>query len=469
VWRKTAAALALAGYFAYFNRDSFQAKFAEDEMLAIWVFWHPSPWRLLTSQFMLWRGYFRPLAGLFYMPIFLKFGLNPVPYKIGLLLLLALGAWLIYRVARVLGCGELTSGLAALIACYHAGLSNLYYNSVFVFDALCGVFYFASFLWYARIRAAGRRLTGRETAVFLALYLCTLNSKEMAVTLPVMLLVYEWIFVGKPLRPLWQWVRGPGRVIVWAGLLNVVYIYGKKFGENGIMKTSAYRPVFSRGRVLDFWERYLGDFFLNMPRFTLPAMLAVWALMTYLAWRRDRPILRFCWWWLVVTPLPIEFLIGRDQACLYVPLAGWAVFMAVVLIDLLSPAADFLAKEPLFLGLRRDRVFMLLVAVAAVAWAGGNRLYQTTQVTPSMRELAPQTWTAIEQFRAINPHARPHSQVVFLDDPLHTFDTAFIADLWFRDRSVNVRLNSVTPLTPAEIDKADHLFTMQDGKLIQIR
>ena len=42
----------------------------------------------------------------------------------------------------------------------------------------------------------------------------------------------------------------------------------------------------------------------------------------------------------------------------------------------------------------------------------------------------------IQQFRALHPHVRPHSHVVFLNDPFSEWDMLFIADLWFRDRTV---------------------------------
>ena len=198
-WRKLAFAALLAVYFFLVSWDTLKAGFTADEPMAIYIYWHPSPWRLLTSQFLLWRGYFRPLGGAFYIPTFLTFGLNSVPYHAFLLALLLAGAYLMYRFARALGAGELAAGMVALIACYHGGLSNLYYESVFVFDVLCGIFCLAAFTYYARIRASGSLLTRRQTLGFLGLYLCALNSKEMAVTMPVMLLAYEWLY-GKPPR-----------------------------------------------------------------------------------------------------------------------------------------------------------------------------------------------------------------------------------------------------------------------------
>jgi hypothetical protein len=90
-------------------------------------------------------------------------------------------------------------------------------------------------------------------------------------------------------------------------------------------------------------------------------------------------------------------------------------------------------------------------------------------VRPVMAALGAQTWQVIEQFRAVNPHVRSHSHVVFLDDPFAEWDMLFIADLWFRDRSVTVHLQRLAPLPQAELASAATVFDYRDGKLMQIR
>jgi hypothetical protein len=59
--------------------------------------------------------------------------------------------------------------------------------------------------------------------------------------------------------------------------------------------------------------------------------------------------------------------------------------------------------------------------------------------------------------------------VVFLNDPFEGWDMAFIAQLWFRDRSLEIRLDRKTPFTPEELAQADHVFTFADGRLLQVR
>src|SRR5674476_1201411 len=154
------------------------------------------------------------MAGLFYAPPLKRFGLNPIPDHAGMLAILLGNLYLMYRFARRIGCGELQAALATLIVAYHAGLSMLFYSTAFIYDVLCFSFYMGAFLCYARVRAGGRLLRGRETALVMGLYLGALNSKEMALTLPIVLLAYEWFYHASPTRrprELVAWLRGAGR------------------------------------------------------------------------------------------------------------------------------------------------------------------------------------------------------------------------------------------------------------------
>ncbi|MGD0868089.1 MAG: hypothetical protein ABSB88_00955 [Bryobacteraceae bacterium] len=415
-----------------------------------------------------WGGFYRPMSGLFYLAVFSLFGLNPAPYHVATWLVLLASAYLMYRMARLLGGGELAAGLAALVACYHVGLSNLNYNTAFVPDVLCYFFYLGSFVYYARIRKRGRLLGTGETLAFLGLYLCALDSKEMAVTLPVVLLVYEWIY-HRPERPdgrgILEWLRGPGKAALFGSVLNLLYIYGLAFGPDRMMSSPAYHPVFALQRVKWFQQAYLGDLLLGWSSGWV-GMLALWAALAYLAWRRDRPVLRFCWMFMVLTPLPIEFLEGRSGACLAIPMAGWAIFGAVVLGDLVDVLAGVLSREPILRRLGRKGLAAALAGAAVLLWARENRRRSPDFV---MAALGRPTWEVIEQFRAVNPSVRPGSRVAFLDDPLQSWDMLFVAELWFRDRSLAIHVARAGPLSPDELEKMDCVFTFEDGKLIRLR
>ncbi len=464
-------------WFLFFNWDGLRVHFALDDIGNMAHYYRDGPWWLAASQFLPWRGYYRPMGGLFYVPILHFAGLNPVPYQAALLLLLLANVYLIHRFARLLGSGELAAALAALAACYHSGLSNLYYNAAFVYDALCCFFYLATLVYYLRIRNAGRLPRLRDKAVLLALFLCALNSKEMAVTLPVMLLVYEWIYHRPPhwKRTVWQrgalvaWLRGPAQTALLAALLCAVDVFGKVWGAEPLIQAEGYHPVFTLQRVRAFQRMSLGDLLFGWGS-GWGGILLLFALLAYLAWRRaGRRELRFLWWFLLVTPLPIEFLAGKSQACLYVPMVGWAIFGASVFADLALAAAGALEREALFRPLGRQALVALLVLAGVLAWARLNLDRKNVEAKPRMAALGRESWEVIQQFRAANPRVRPGGSVAFLDDPFHSWDMLFVAELWFRDRSLRIHVAREGPLAPQDLAKMDAIFTFQAGKLVQLK
>src|SRR5664279_2574536 len=273
-WRKLGFALLTLAYFLYCNWNGLWVHFGADDMMNMAYCWRPGPARLLLGALLPWHAAYRPTAGLFYLPLHHFFGLNPLPYHAVMLSILLGNLYLMYRFARRVGCDEVQAALATLILAYHAGLSMLYYNTAFIYDVLCFSFYMGAFLCYARVRAQGRLLRGSETALVMGLYLCALDAKEMALTLPIVLLAYEWIYHpvdGWPAAwtpgQIARWLRGPGRVMLYAALLNLVYLEGKAFGPDAMMNSPAYRPALSLHRVFAFEQAAMGDLFLTWDRF----------------------------------------------------------------------------------------------------------------------------------------------------------------------------------------------------------
>ena len=431
-------------------------------------YWKRGPAWMGYAQFPLWRGYYRPMGAVFYLPLFEAFGLNPAAYHAAIMLLLLANAYLLYRLAKLLGAGELAAGLAALVVCYHAGLGQLYYYTGFVYDVLCFFFYVGALVLYVRVRTRGRLLGVWETAAFLGLFLCSLNSKETAATLPAILLIYEWVY-HRPALGLRAWCRGGARVALYGAGMALLSLYGKLFGPDPLVNAAGYRPIFSLHQVRQFQTAALGDLLLNQHYSGWMRILAMWALLFFLAWRRDRPVLRFCWWFVLIAPLPVEFLEHRTGANLYVPLAGMAIFGAVIFVDLAAWLATVLRRV--------DRRVVLAVTIAAGVyfWAHRNHYFKERFVRLSMARTGKLQWEILRQFRALNPRVETGDRVAILNDPvepndpLNGLETYFIAELWFRDPSVTVYLQRLNPLPPEELARLDHVYAFQDGRLVEVK
>jgi hypothetical protein len=461
LWKPVAIVAAITLYYLAFSWDRIHTYFAADDMMNLGHYFLLGPWKALGSQFLLWEGFYRPMGAAFYLPLYHWFGLNPAPFQAAILVMIGINTILLYWLAVTLGAAELAAGLAALVAAYHAGLTNLVYNIDMVYDVLCFLFFIGAMLVYARVREQGRGPDWRHTTLFLLLYLCALNSKEMALTMPLVLAAYEWFYQRRGTR---RWL-----LVTVTGALAAVSLYGKKFGVEPMLDRAAYHPVFSLHRFLDFQRGSLHDL---LGQFGTPGWLGVlliWAFVSFLAWRRNRPLLRFLWAWMLLTPLPIAFLADRFQGALYIPLAGWAIFAGVVCIDLAKALSGVLEREPLFRRLGRSGAFALLIACAVLLWANRMRYLKSEVVKPAAAAQGELTRQVIGQLRALSPHVEPRSQVIFLNDPFHDWDMTFIGALWFRDRTVHVFNQRTEHLSASEIARIDHVFDFQDGKLLQLK
>ena len=472
-WRKWALAVSLIAYFLYCNWGSLRVHFAIDELANIRYYFDQTAGRNLLANLLVWRGDYRPFGALFYLPVYHFAGLDPAPYQAVLLAILLANVFFAHRLVRLLGGSDIAAGFTAVVCCYHGGLANLYYNGAFVYDALCCCLYLAALSFYVGIRRSGARPRTGQTAMFLALALAAMNSKEMAVSIPVMLLVYECVYhlpQKKTASSLRAWALGPARTVWIAGALALVDVYGKVAGPGAMASTQAYRPVFTLERIRAFHVALVQDLLLAgswTPRWLFLA--GFYAVLARLAWRRgDRPILRFLFWFLLIVPLPIEFLEGRREACFALPMVALAAFGSVVFADAAESAGRFLTRE-FTLPLRAGVVTVLIVGVAISLWVREQSELRRSVAAGPMRTLGEETWDIIQQMRASSFHPRPGTSVAFLDDPYHSLDLYTLARLWFHDRTVKIHGISQGPLTIEELAKMDYVFTIESRKLIRIR
>jgi hypothetical protein len=469
-WRTFTCALITLIYFVYFNRHNLGVQFASDDFMNIYGTWQHSFWRNLYDMISPWRGAYRPMAACFYLPLLRCFGLNPYPFHVALLALHLVNLGLLYRLARRIGTERIPAWIATLVVSYHVGLSWLYYNTAYIYDILAFTFFLASFLVYARARERGTAWRWRDFAAVLAFYLAALDSKEMAVTLPAILLAYEWFFRRAEFpspRTFASWLRGPGRVIVACTVLTLLYAYGKIWGPDPLVNAGGYKVGLSIGRLFRFEKAAMDDLFLTWGTFAWKGVVAVWLGTAYLAWRRPRPAMRFLWVWLMVTPLPLSVLEGRSGACLYIPVAAWSIFGAVVLLDVARAVGRFLSGEPPLRRVPQSVFVALVLAFAFYRWAERINRLQVNFVRPAMAQVGGRHAEVIAQLRKLNPRVAPHSRVLFLHDPLPDWDMVFVAQLWFHDRTLNVYSQNRTPI-PENERSGMRVFDFHDGRFIDV-
>jgi len=148
----------LIGYFLHFALPSLRGGFSTDEMMNMYFYWQPGMLKCLWANVCFWTGFYRPGGALYYLPLYHFFLLNPEPYRIVQVCVVAASIPIVYWLSRLLTTSRLIAFLAAIIVCYHADLANVVFRGAYIYDALCGLFYFAALSYYIQIRETGNYL-----------------------------------------------------------------------------------------------------------------------------------------------------------------------------------------------------------------------------------------------------------------------------------------------------------------------
>jgi hypothetical protein len=461
---RIAAALLLAAFFWTFQGRALKAHFGADELMNMYGYWQPPLSKVLLANLSFWSNFVRPMAAVYYLPLFHLFKFNPAPYTWVRLGLLALNAVFFYKLAREFSQSWWVAVLATFPVAYQAHLGNLSFDGAFIYDILCATFYFAALLYYVRRRRGGTDLTLTQGCVFLALYICALDSKEMAVSLPVVVLAYE-LLLRKPSRGLAHLARQL-RPTLAAGAITAVFILGKALGAGSLTAQDAYRPVLKWARFSESSTRFFRTMFytdgLNMEHALVMWGVLLCAGMIGLLRRPRDPRWMFLWIWVMVTPLPIAFLPGRGAGLLYLVAAGWAMVVAM-----LCRAVSWRLVRELFAGRTARMAAMgLCLLGCASAYAYQTRIAHRYDVYGYLLE-GKHTAEMIVQFQKLGLQPKPGSRIVFVGDPFEgRYDMTFLAALVWNDRSLRIFQTSHGPLSDEDIAGMDYILDYAGDRFV---
>lgn len=499
--------MVLLAYFLHFSLPALGGGFSGHDTLNLYIYWLPGMLKSLRANICFWTSFYRPGGALYYLPLYHLFGLNPQPYRIAQISILAASIPVVYYLARLLASSRSVAFLATFAFCYHAQLAELVFTGPYIYDVLCGFFYFSGLTYYIHIREKGRLLRPMQCVAFLALYICALNAKEMAVTIPVMVLIYE--ILKSPRIGNWkEFVRCNWRSALpalIAGLLTAVYIYGKTHGATSLTKANLYRPEYSWHRFTVSNAHFIDEIFYGLiPNRIWPGVIvfAAWGLVfVYAFLRRDR-LLQLTSFWVVITPLPIAFLSLRGDACLYIPLFGWAVIVARLVSDLITlvsqafamayRAGPLLAPRPAQLSeeaANHDKRHSESAGMSALAGKMSPSLFrafatflaacglaiftqwenQRFNRIPALLISGEKAIHVIQALGSLNLHPAPGSMILlrgwpYRSDPFwqNGWNTVFIASLLYNDHSLRIYHEGTNQLTQQDMTKLDYIISLDE-------
>ena len=458
-------------YFLHFALPSLSGGFGEDEMMNLYLYWWAGTFKSIQASLCFWSATLpRPAGALYYLPLYHFFSLNPLPYRIVQISIVAATIPIFFLLAQLLSRSRAVAFLVALAMCYHRQMAMLLFTGSFIYDVLCGFFYFAALSYYVRIRETGVVLRPGQVALFLMLYVCALNSKEMAVSLPAIVFIYEALKCPR-LRDLNEFARQNWRVAIpafVAALVTAIYIYGKLHGPNSLANLKAYQPVYSWHRFTSTNAHFINDLLYGSASQIGRAVLLAWpVLFLYAFWRRDR-LLQLMAFWVVITPLPLAFISSRGAAMYYIVLFAWATIFARLVSDLIASAG----KVPAFSGPRATVLSTFATAAVAVAFAVFTQWQnQRVNITGGLLKSEEKSLHVIQAFRSLSLHPESGSTILlkpegrFYQNPYYPL---FVASLVWNNHSLRIYVEGQHPLAEREIAEISYVvsFTEFQAKVL---
>jgi hypothetical protein len=283
---------------------------------------------ILRANVLFFSPSYRPMGGLFYRSLFAAFGFHPLPFRIAFFLFLTVNLGLSWRIAELVTGSQEVAGLSTLIGAFHPRLVDLYWSTGTIYDVLCFTFFYAALCLYIEIRNRGRVPRGGAALLILVFFVCALNSKEIAVGLPPLMLAYELLFHRGSPRDMLRQARLP----LIAAVLTAPYIWGKLLPGSLLTQFDRYHPDMSFSRFLSTYASYLREL-LYVETWLTPVSTGVLLLALLLAALliRSRALV-FSWCLAVVAALPIALIPPRTAFEFYIPLTGWTLYIAIVLV-----------------------------------------------------------------------------------------------------------------------------------------
>lgn len=481
--RAILAGLFIACYFLFFTWRGLLLYFTGDDMMNLYGYMDKPVSALVKGNIFFWTPYYRPFGGIVYRSLFAIFGLNPRPVYVVFFAVLLVNLLLAYLVLSRIGGSREIGVIATLLFSFHGKLDYLYYNAGSMYDAFCFFFYFLALLIYLRTRLQGRFLGWWETLGFLACFVCSLNSKEMAATLPVMVLLYELIWHPPDFgsfRALLRWPFGEGRIALLGALIVLIYIPAKLSPE-GLTSSPAYVPVYT-------WSTYLGDtgvYLANLLYRSNPSVALgvtpltplgvgiVFAVLAAIAlWMRSRPV----WFGLLfflIALLPVSFVTPRLGFVLYLPLAGMALYAAVCLVRIKD---KLLALVPSFGAVSPERPSAISAESASVG------LFVVMAVIMSV--IAYKHWPpapnakyspyklGVTEFSRLYPRMPHGARLLFVHTPFDpNWDMVFLVRNLYRDHNLYITMLNGPPPQRIPLEKLghyDHIFDFEDGHYVEL-
>ena len=412
-----AVAVFLVAWFLGHAWRGLTVYFQGDDAMNLYQAWVIPPWKIVVANLNPFTSVYRPLGTAFYRLGFSLLGWHPLGYRIAAYVLMMASIYLLYRVAKLLTGSTEIGVLAALLGSYHQRLMDVYLNGGAIYDVLCGTFFLLALCLYLKNRPV----------LFLICYLLALNSKEMAASLPLIVLAYDWIYH-----------RRIGTAASWLALFITALAFVIKRASPSFATVPDYALHLSVHQFFATTRPLISElFFLPGGMLNNAKTVAIFALVWGIALATRRKPLLFAAAFITLAPLPINFITYRGFFVMYLPLAGWAIYVATALAEGRDWLLKTVWKRPALIegSWEPERVGLFLFVAYVLFNIQAHDTYRSFDaIDPSQANLR----TLHESL--VRSSLPASGRVLLLHDPFprDVWDPTFLARLTYRDNTLIV-------------------------------
>jgi hypothetical protein len=415
-------------------------------------------------------GYFRPFYMLVYWGFWKVFFFNPLPFHLCSWALHLVNLVLIFRLLRASSGSAYAAGLMGLLYAYQLTFREIFFNFTCLGEPLCALLMLAGLHLYFFRRETWHGLIGCSLLYFLAL-----KTKEMAVTLPALLFLFELAMGRKSLPGLlpgakshyrqeaWNWLRIVAARLVVPILLTILYL-AIKIPDMGRLVSEAmpYSPShpyfldFSPGSVLKgyawYWNVLLGWNFKPV------VWLLFWLGMAgWLFWRNNRWGL-FWLGFIFVAFVPVIGMVNRRLPYYwYIPFLGVAGMGSQLIAWLQVKIGDALSAR-----FMKGVEVLIFFGVGVYQWQHQEAITRVQMIW--VHGLTAENRRFVQTFQTLP--SPPHGSHVYFESVPRYFDSTAArsaVQVLFRDTTLNASIVSQCPSTGA------CCLAVQEGKVIPKR
>ena len=438
-----------------------------------------------TADFSDIAGFFLNAFGFFYRPlvksifyfIYQFLGLKPHGYHLISFSLHFLTSAVIYLLALFLAGNSLVAFLSGLFFLLHP----VHGETIFWVSGYSGLFsalfYLLSVYLFLRVDKEKKWVKRAYYLASLFFFILSLASYELAVTLPLMLILYFFVFKG--LKRIKKWMK---QVLPYFGVL-VFYIYLRNTVAQAHLLSGDYNynPAnfvfnFFGNLIGYFGELILGLRFISFYDFLrenlrrqklITALFLIVMLGVVYYFRKGLrkmkidKLLIFALGWIVISLLPVIGLGNIAERYLYVPSAGFVIFLAIMVNKL-----------------HRKKIFALTLLVVVTIGISGFYYLELKKSELTWKRAGE---TSNEILRALSTNYKQFPKkgtLYFINLPLRierawVFPVGIEDGLWFIYKNDNLKIikgdNLDKALDYKKKNKDVYIFMYEEGELKEAR